>query len=67
MRESFRDKAEHKAEEIIGKIKEKAGDLTGNRDLEAEGQVDQVSGNLTQAGDSVQDTVSDLGKKLGQG
>lgn len=62
---SFVDKAKHKAEEIIGEIKEKAGELTGDRRLEAEGTQEQVTGNLEQAGDSARDAASDLGKKLG--
>jgi CsbD-like. len=63
---SFVDKAKHKAEEVIGEIKEKVGGATGNRELEAEGQKDQVAGNVKQAGDSVKDAVSDIGKKLGK-
>lgn len=61
----FVDKAKHKAEEIIGEIKEKAGELTGDRRLEAEGTQEQVTGNLKQAGDSARDAAADLGKKLG--
>lgn len=62
---SFIDKAKHKAEEVIGEVKERVGKLTGNRELEADGQQDQVSGNVEQAGDSVKDAGSDIGKKLG--
>lgn len=62
---SFVDKAKHKAEEIIGGVKEKIGELTGDRYLQAQGQADQVSGNVKQAGDSVGDAASDIGKKLG--
>lgn len=63
---SFLDKAKHKAEEVIGEIKEKVGEVTGNRELKSEGQQDQVSGNVKQVGDSVQDAASDIGKKLGK-
>ena len=62
---SFIDKAKHKAEEVIGEVKEKVGELTGDRELAAEGQKDQVSGNVKQVGDSVKDAASDIGKKLG--
>ncbi len=61
---SFIDKARHKAEEVVGEIKEKVGDLTGNDKLRAEGQKDQVSGNVKLTGDSVEDTASTLGDKL---
>ena len=47
------DKMKNKAEELSGKGKEAVGDATGDRDLQAEGQVDQASGNLKQAGEKV--------------
>jgi uncharacterized protein YjbJ (UPF0337 family) len=49
------DKIKNKAEELGGKGKEAVGDATDNRDLEAEGKADQVSGNLKQAGEKVKD------------
>ncbi len=49
------DKAKNKAEELSGKGKESMGRATGDRDLEAEGQADQASGNLKQAGEKVKD------------
>jgi uncharacterized protein YjbJ (UPF0337 family) len=49
------DKAKNKAEELTGKGKEAVGDATDNRDLQAEGKADQVSGNLKQAGEKVKD------------
>ena len=49
------DKAKNKVEELGGKGKEAAGEATGNRDLEAEGKADQVSGNLKHAGEKVKD------------
>jgi uncharacterized protein YjbJ (UPF0337 family) len=49
------DKAKNKAEELAGKGKEAVGDATDNRDLEAEGKADQVSGNLKQAGEKIKD------------
>jgi uncharacterized protein YjbJ (UPF0337 family) len=49
------DKIKNKAEELTGKGKESAGEATGDRDLQAEGQADQVSGNLKQAGEKVKD------------
>jgi len=49
------DKAKNKIEELGGKGKEAAGEATGDRDLQAEGKADQVSGNLKQAGEKVKD------------
>ena len=49
------DKMKNKAEELGGKGKESVGEATGDRDLQAEGQADQVSGNLKQAGEKVKD------------
>lgn len=52
------DKAQHKAEELVGKGKEAVGHATGNEKLEAEGRADQASGNLKQAGDKVKDVFT---------
>ncbi len=52
---SAMDKMKNKAEELTGHGKEAAGDATGNEDLKAEGQADQVSGNAKQAGEKVKD------------
>ena len=52
---SATDKFKNKAEELGGKGKEHTGRATGNQDLEAEGHVDQASGNLKQAGEKVKD------------
>nr|MDP9167196.1 CsbD family protein [Actinomycetota bacterium] len=60
----FIDKAKHKAEEVIGDVKEKVGELTGNEELQAEGKKDQLSGNVKQTGDSVKDAASDIADKF---
>ncbi len=49
------DKMKNKAEEMGGKGKEALGDATGDRDMQAEGQRDQATGNLKQAGEKVKD------------
>ena len=49
------DKMKNKAEELGGKGKEALGDATGDRDLQAEGERDQATGNLKQAGEKVKD------------
>ncbi len=49
------DKITNKAEEVAGKGKEKAGEATNDKDLQAEGQADQGTSNLKQAGEKVKD------------
>lgn len=49
------DKADHKKEEWAGKLKEGVGKLTGDEELEAQGQGDQVKSNVKQAGEKVKD------------
>ncbi|HZZ49150.1 MAG TPA: CsbD family protein [Pseudonocardia sp.] len=49
------DKISNKAEELKGKTKEGVGRATGDRELEAEGHVDQVKGNLKQVGEKIKD------------
>jgi uncharacterized protein YjbJ (UPF0337 family) len=53
------DKAKNKAEEVGGIAKEHAGEATGDDSLQAEGQADQVKGNLKQAGEKVKDAFKD--------
>lgn len=52
---SAEDKAKNKVEEVIGKVKDRVGGATGDRDLQAEGQADQSRSNLKQAGENVKD------------
>ncbi|MTD14669.1 CsbD family protein [Nakamurella sp. YIM 132087] len=56
---SMGDKIKHAAEEVGGKVKETAGRATNNEDLQAEGQADQASANVKQAGDKVEDAAKD--------
>ena len=51
------DKIEHAAEEAKGKVKEGFGKATDNERVEAEGQADQASANVKQAGDDVADAA----------
>lgn len=53
------DKAKNKAEELAGKAKEKVGQVTGDRDTEAEGHKDQAKGNVKQAGEKIKDVFKD--------
>jgi uncharacterized protein YjbJ (UPF0337 family) len=43
-----------------GRVKEAAGDLTGDQDLKNEGKVDQATGKVKDAVDSVTDKVKDV-------
>lgn len=59
MKSSTQDNAEGKMHEAKGKIKEVAGNITGNRDLEAEGKAENLGG-------KVQGKVGDVKKVLGK-
>ena len=54
------DKIEHAAEEAKGKVKEGVGNATDNDRLKAEGQADQASANIKQAGDKARDAADDV-------
>ncbi|MEV7607104.1 CsbD family protein [Paenarthrobacter sp. NPDC089322] len=54
------DKIKNAAEDLGGKAKEKTGEATGDRDLQAEGVGDQASANVKQAGEKVKDAAKDV-------
>jgi uncharacterized protein YjbJ (UPF0337 family) len=60
---SFADKFRNKAQEMRGRIKRNTGEVTGNRGLQAEGWVDEVKGNLKQAGEKVKDAFRGRGTR----
>ena len=47
------------ADEVEGRIKEAAGDLTGDTDLQREGKVDQATGKAKDAIDRASDKAKD--------
>lgn len=49
------DKINNKADEVIGKVKDRVGGATGDRDMQAEGQAQKSKGNLKQAGEKIKD------------
>ena len=49
------DKLKNSAEGAMGDAKEKVGDATDNRDMQAEGQADKSKADLKQAGEKVKD------------
>lgn len=54
--------ADHRGEDLKGRAKEAAGDLTGDEDLQREGKTDQASASVKKkvgdAVDSVKDAVN---------
>lgn len=53
-----------KTDEVKGRIKEAAGVLTGNEKLRAEGQADQVVGEVKQVAEKVIKKIDQSVKKL---
>ncbi|KWX69005.1 CsbD family protein [Mycobacterium sp. NAZ190054] len=49
------DKASNKIDDLGGKAKEGVGKLTGDKDTESEGKVDQAKSSLKDAGEKVKD------------
>ncbi len=60
---SFADKLRDKAQVLRGRVKRNTGEVTGNRRLEAEGSIDEVMGNLKQAGEKVKDAFRGRGNR----
>ncbi|WP_026005501.1 CsbD family protein [Arthrobacter sp. M2012083] len=58
------DKMSNVAEEAGGKAKEKVGESTGDRDLQAEGVGEQSKANLKQSGEKVKDAAKGVGDSL---
>jgi uncharacterized protein YjbJ (UPF0337 family) len=54
-----KNKARNLAQVAKGKVKEATGKSVGNEQLEAEGNIDQVEGNLKQAGEKVKDALQE--------
>ena len=51
------DKVKNRVQADKGRAKKAVGRATSDRSLEAEGQVDQVAGDLKQAGEKVKDAL----------
>jgi uncharacterized protein YjbJ (UPF0337 family) len=52
--------SEHKAEEMKGRLKQAAGDITGDKGLKREGKVDQASAKTKATVDDVADKAKDV-------
>ena len=59
MKASTKDQAEGKFHEVKGKVKETAGRLTNNPDLEADGTAEKLAGKM-------QDKIGQVEKVLGK-
>ena len=57
------DRIEGSAKNMGGKIKEAAGNVTGDEKLKAEGRADQVEGKVQNAVGGAKDSVRDAFKK----
>jgi uncharacterized protein YjbJ (UPF0337 family) len=55
-----RTMTDHKAEEMKGRVKEAAGDLTGDKDLQREGKLDQASAAAKKTIDSAADKLKEV-------
>ena len=52
---SFGDKVSHKTQELRGRMKRNAGEVTNNPRLQAEGRSEEMRGGLKQAVEKVKD------------
>ena len=57
MKSSTQDKAEGKWHKVKGKIKQVAGKVVGNRELEAEGKAENFDGNAQEKIGEIKDVV----------
>lgn len=59
------DKIKNTAEDLGGKAKEAAGKVSGNKDVEAEGKVDQVSAEIKEKVSEFTDKAKDVAEEAG--
>ena len=52
------DKIKNAAHKAVGKLKESAGKIAGDKSLEAEGKTDQAKASLKQASEHVKDVFN---------
>lgn len=58
------EKARNEFEDKVGAAKEAAGKLTGDQDLEKEGQKDQAKASLKEAAEKAKDVAGDIGANI---
>ncbi len=59
MKQSMKDKAAGKAQEMKGKIKEKVGQMTNDPDLEDEGTADKIVGKVRNVVGKIEDVAGE--------
>jgi uncharacterized protein YjbJ (UPF0337 family) len=52
--------SDHKGEDMKGRLKQAAGDITGDKDLKREGKIDQASAAAKKSIDGAADKAKDL-------
>jgi uncharacterized protein YjbJ (UPF0337 family) len=66
MSDGLGDKLKGEAKEVGGKAQEGLGDVTGNTDMQAEGQANQVEGKGQQVVGNVKDAADNIGDAIGE-
>jgi uncharacterized protein YjbJ (UPF0337 family) len=61
------DKARHTSETMRGKAKNAVGRAKGDKDMEAEGKVEEMLGHLKQAGEQVKDAIHSVTEERKKG
>jgi uncharacterized protein YjbJ (UPF0337 family) len=51
-------------DKFAGRVKEAAGDLTGNNELKREGKKQEIAGDVKNAGENIKDKAEELGEKI---
>jgi uncharacterized protein YjbJ (UPF0337 family) len=64
MSEQSKDRIEGAFDQAKGRVKSATGELTGDRDLQTEGEVDQVSGKIKEGIADAKDKVDSLVRKI---
>ena len=57
MKQSTKDQVEGQFHEVKGKVKEKAGQVTNNPDLEREGQAENLAGKIQKKIGQIEDVL----------
>ncbi|HEY0071862.1 MAG TPA: CsbD family protein [Chloroflexia bacterium] len=64
MSDGFDDKVQGGAKDLGGKVQEGIGNVTGDRELQAEGTANQIEGKGQQAVGNVKDAADNIGDAL---
>jgi uncharacterized protein YjbJ (UPF0337 family) len=59
----FADKLNNKVRKLRGRIKRNAGEVTGDRNLQAAGRAEEVGSNLGRIGEKIKDTFRGRGRR----